>query len=805
MDRLSKNDIPVSKFVPYAYHLDDNTLVTKSGSLIQIFKIEGIPNSTNSVELLEQFKHSRNELLKTLSDERLSIFTHSIRKRVKVSLSGDFSGVSKDINTQWQKRLNRESLYVTDHYFTLVRDSHFGATKAFRDFFSSLSMKKDKKSWTKEKEATKKKLEQDALIVKSAFSEYNPTRLSVYKDASGLVSEPLTLLHYMLNGDNQNRLLPRMDLSKFLPTSRPLFGREIFELRAPTSSKYGAIFGIKEYPAESEVGHFDELFKLKQEFILTQTFEFVSKQSAKNLINQVKTNLVQSEDDSESQRDELSIALDDLASNRIRFGEYNFVLSVMSDSENELNEAIEEVYRTLLDANVAITREDINLEAAFWAQFPGNGSYGARKVPITTGNFSGFASFHAEPRGQKDHNRWGDYVTVLPTENGSPYYFNWHMPIQSHVSDSNDKETSSDKGHTKIIGPNGTGKTALMTFLLSQSSKFGGRIIYFDKDRASEIFIRSLGGEYSVIRPGVPSGLNPLQLKDTAVNRAFLFDWFSILLKESGDLTTVEKEQIDALIEGNYSLDYEHRRLSNIAPFLIDATFSKRLKPWLKEGRDGYLFDNEFDVLNLSQDCFGVDFSHLLTGDNAAARTAATYYFFHRLNESLDGRPTLVPFDEGWAYLNHPFFENNIQDLLKTIRKKEGVVIFATQDPVDTANSNINSTLNQEISTEIYFANRKGKKEHYCDEFELSEVELDLVKSMNPAKRNILLKQGNQSVILDVYLGDEMSTYIPILSGRKETVEILDELRNSVGNDPEDWLPKFIKSINRKSEIETAK
>lgn len=789
---VSKREKSVSTHIPYARHFDDHTLETKSGSLIQIFKLEGVPSSTNSLESLDQFKYQRNELLKSISDEHLLVFTHSIRRRVKVSLPGQMTGLSLEIQTQWQKHLDKESLFVTDHYITLVRDSYFGATKTFRNFVESLFPARDKTQWKSKQLKTKKKLDQDSLQVKAVFAQYRPQLLGVRQTEKGYVSEPLGFLHYLINGESMDRLMPRMDLSKFLPTSRPLFGSELFELRGPSKSRYGAVFGIKEYPNTTEAGHFDELFKLKQEFVLTQTFDFVHKQAAKSLIKQAAINLRQAEDDAISQQVDLQQALDDLAANRIRFGEYYFVLQVSSETPDGLDEAIEQVHEKMMESNVAIHREDVNLEAAFWAQLPGNESYGARKVPIHSGNFSGFASFHGEPRGQETNNRWGDCITVLPTENGSPYYFNFHLPSKNN-------DEGRDKGHTRIIGPNGSGKTLIMTFLASQAQQYNGRMIYFDKDRASEIFIRSLGGQYSIIQPGTPSGLNPLQLPDTPENRDFLFHWFTMLLKEGErDLSSDDKASIDALIEGNYSLDFEQRRLSHVAPFIAGVgshEFKARLEPWLASGRDGYLFDNEFDVLNLNQDCFGVDFSYLLSGDNTAARTAVAYYFFHRLEQSLDGRPTLVPFDEGWAYLDSPYFEKNVKNLLKTIRKKEGVVIFATQDPVDSANSSINSSLNQEISTEIYFANKAGKAEHYCDHFELTEREFERVKTLVEEERKVLLKQGTQSVVLNLNLGAEMSRFFPVLSGRTGAVDLMDSLMQSEGEQVTQWLPKFMEAM----------
>src|SRR3546814_21157066 len=79
------------------------------------------------------------------------------------------------------------------------------------------------------------------------------------------------------------------------------------------------------------------------------------------------------------------------------------------------------------------------------------------------------------------------------------------------------------------IGPSGSGKTVALNFLLAQARKYDPRIVFFDKDRGGELFIRAIGGRYDVLRPGTPSGPNPLQLEDSAANRQFLIDWLPLL------------------------------------------------------------------------------------------------------------------------------------------------------------------------------------------------------------------------------------------------------------------------------------
>ncbi len=121
--------------------------------------------------------------------------------------------------------------------------------------------------------------------------------------------------------------------------------------------------------------------------------------------------------------------------------------------------------------------------------------------------------------GAPDGNHWGPAATVFETTSATPYFFNFH---------------EGDLGNFTVIGPSGSGKTVVLNFLAAQAQKFAPRTILFDKDRGAEIFLRAAGGHYARLQPGEPTGFNPLQLPDTAVNRGFLRDWLGVMLAARG-------------------------------------------------------------------------------------------------------------------------------------------------------------------------------------------------------------------------------------------------------------------------------
>jgi len=426
-------------------------------------------------------------------------------------------------------------------------------------------------------------------------------------------------------------------------------------------------------------------------------------------------------------------------------------------------------------------RERVNMEPSYWGQLPGNLSYIIRKSTINTLNLAGFASMHNYPPGRMYGNHWGEYVTVLDTTSGTPFYFNFHVR---------------DVGHSLIIGPTGAGKTVLMNFLCAQAQKFRPRTFFFDKDRGAEIFIRALDGVYTIIDPGENCGFNPLQLPDTGENRSFLLDWLKTLVTSHGESLNAEDIKVlTQAIDGNYRLDRRDRKLNNIAPFLgmaVPGSLASRMEMWHGKGSHARIFDNETDSIDLGiSRVFGFEMAELLKDPLSLA--PVLLYIFHRINISLDGSRTMIVLDEAWALIDNPVFAPKIKDWLKVLRKLNTFVIFATQSVEDATKSQISDTLIQQTATQIFLPNLKAT-DVYRTAFMLSQREYTLIKTTDPASRYFLIKQGVNAVIAKVNLAG-MSNIVNVLSGRAETVVLLDKIIEKHGSDPKKWLPVFYEEV----------
>jgi type IV secretion system protein VirB4 len=430
-------------------------------------------------------------------------------------------------------------------------------------------------------------------------------------------------------------------------------------------------------------------------------------------------------------------------------------------------------------ANVGITgvRERMNLEPAYWAQLPGNASFAARKSTVNTLNIASFASFHNYPSGKRKGNHWGNAVTVFNTVSGTPFFFSFHVR---------------DVGHTMIIGPTGAGKTVLLNFLCGQAQKFMGRLFFFDKDRGAEIFLRAINGTYMTPDVAKHSGFNPFQLEDNSTNRSFLVEFLRVLVSYDGDKITPEDlDKLNEAVAGNYKLPKEQRKLSNIAAFMGiggPGSLSGRLSMWYGLGSHAKLFDNDEDHIDFdSNRIFGFEMGEMLKDKYAIG--PVLLYLFHRIQKSLDGRGTMIVLDEAWALIDNPVFAPKIKDWLKTLRKLNTFVVFATQSVEDAAKSSISDTLVQQTATQIFLPNLKATNV-YREVFMLSEREFTLVKTTDPSSRFFLLKQDNDGVVARIDLGG-MDEVIRVLSGKVETINILDQIVAEVGPNPANWLEIF--------------
>jgi type IV secretion system protein VirB4 len=769
--------------LPYARHIDDYTIQTRDGLLLQFVHLAGLPFETADSEEINYRKALREGALRGLASSRFAVYHHIVRREVSPELVGEFGDdFSRALDDAWRRRLATKKLYVNELYLTVVRRPLQGKVGMLEGLFRTFGGRASPLAQSA-RAVDLRELSAARKMLLATLAPYGARALKVYDTPNGPCSEALEFLSSLYNGEMRQILLPQADLGRYLPYRRISFGAETVELSRAGQLERGfaAILSIKEYPPQTAPGMLDDLLRLPHELTVSQSFGFIDRQASLGRMNLVLRRMRSADDEAASLRQGMVDAKDDVAAGRAAFGEHHLTVTVWAKTPQALNEAVAEVQSSFIDMGIIAVREDINLEAAFWAQFPGNFKDIARRALISTANFAGFASGHNFPIGQVDANHWGASVTVLETTSAGPYHFNFH---------------NSDLGNFTLIGPSGSGKTVVLGFLLAQARKFNPRIVFFDKDRGAEIFLRAVGGRYDAIRPGQPTGFNPLAMDDTPVNRAFLADWTMRLVTRPGEtLAPDDVARIREAVDANYDQQPEFRRLRYFAelfrgdkrPHATDL--ASRLRPWWGEGENAWLFDNLIDQLDLSARTIGFDITQVL--DTPALRTPAMMYLFHRVEQRLDGEPTLIVIDEGWKALDDDVFVGRIKDWEKTIRKRNGLIGFATQSAQDALESRIASAIIEQAATQIFMANPKAQARDYIDGFGLTEHEFNLVKGLPDTSRCFLIKHSTDSVVARLNLAGEPDL-LTVLSGRERTVRLLDTIRQEVGDDPAAWLPRLL-------------
>ena len=805
--------------IPYAAHVSPQIVRTVFGDYVQVIRLGGASFECADDETLNTWHQRLNVLWRNIASPQVALWAHVNRRREVTSVGREPEEFAGALEHKYRSRLAHQKLMVNELFLSTV----YRPTAGFATSMAARLLKRTRASESAfELPDALDACEKLRETVRASLARYEPEVLGVYSRDGRTYSGPLNIFSTLINGDSREVPLPQAPINEVLATSRVFFGTEALEYRLPAGdTRAGAMLGIKEYPTPTHVGMLDTLLSAPFPFVLTQSFAFLTKASGQALLQRQFNRMVNAGDFAISQAEELKDALDALTSNEFVMGDHHFSLQVMADDPKgsltirgrsarqeleevderrtkDLNDHVALARAYLADTGMTVAREDLALEAAFWAQLPGNFPMRPRKAPITSRNFAGMVPFHNYPAGRATGNHWGEALTVLITSAHSPFHFSLH------ASDPKDPEGGSrkDTGHTLICGPTGSGKTVFIGFLVAMLKRRGATQIIFDKDRGLEILVRALGGEYCPLKNGEPTGFNPLKLPPTPLNVEFLKGWLRVLVRPAtGALTVRQQADLDQALRGTLALQLPARRLSRLMEFL-DSTDSEgihaRLAPWCARAGGDYawIFDNDDDAVVprlAGHAIVGFDVTDFL--DHEISRTPVTLYLFHLVRHLLDGRPLVCWMDEFWRLLADPAFESFAKDGPKTWRKLNGVMALATQSASDVLGSPISRTIIEETPTKVFFPNADANADDYRDGFGLTEQEFRLIKEeLEPGSRRFLVKQGHQSVVCELDLKG-FDAELAVISGRRSAVDVMSELIARLGADPNLWLPPFYERV----------
>lgn len=801
--KLTNGERSLSHYIPFSAVIDRGVVICKNGDLVGTVRISGRVFEAVSNEILQRDAEKQNNFLKVMaassSTDEMCIKVHRIRRIIHDELSAPSDPKTEFVNDfirSYNSGLSSDSLMATELYVSLI--SH-----------KATSVRLDKANVDEIKEEILERLS----IFKKVFSnlvdsltDFEPEVLAEYKDQSGYTfSHQLSFYNFLITGFWQPVRVPCMPLSEALGNVQIFCGADTLQFQSALSTQFAQSIELKDFPTATYSRLLDVmLYNSAQQdtpycFIETQSFACMSKLKGLKVLKQQQNQLKSANDDGVSQIQLLSFARDMVANGELVMGDYSYSLLVFGENEKAATKNANDSIKKLQDAGFLPIKSTLALFACYLHQLPGSKER-ARVAKITSMNFAHLASFHNFPCGKRNRNPWGEAVALMRMPSNQPYYFNFHY-TDPNVDSTGDVPL----GNTAILGASGAGKTVLLNFLLCSAQKFRTAendlsIILFDKDKGAELAIRAMGGGYLAIENGKPSGINPFQMEPTPENIQFLIGWTKRLIARDGlPIEPLDEKRLADAVQTVMSMPKKYRRLAVLPQSLQQGDRAEdaknslkiRLNKWITTGALAWCFDNEENTLDLNEfQNFGIDGTDFL--ENEECRGAFTEIILYLIESQVmkDKRRTIIVMDEFWKYLADPATSKYAFDKLKTIRKQNGIFVFASQSPEDILKNERGSAFIDNTATKIYLPNPDANERDYVEGFKTTKDEFNLIKTLDRQSRMMLVKQGSVSVLLRHDLGN-FKKALKILSGSAGTTAFGEKLFELVGSEPNTWIPYF--------------
>ncbi|MBY3390892.1 type IV secretion/conjugal transfer ATPase VirB4 [Rhizobium laguerreae] len=767
-------------YLPYVGHLSDKAVLLEDGAIMAMAHVRGLPFELEDVAIRNARCRAFNTLLRNIADDNVSICAHLVRHNDVPSpparqFRSTFAG---SLSEAYEQRVLLGNLFRNDHFLTLIVYPRSTVGKFRGRFFKRYEGKEVDLA------SQARNLEDLWHITAGALDAYGLRRLGIREKDGVIFSEIAEALRLIMTCRLTPVPMVSGSLGASIYTDRVICGKRAVEIRTPGDSYVGSMFSFREYPAKTSTGMLHPLLSTNFPLVLSQSFSFLTRAQAHAKLSLKSSQMTSSGDKAVSQITELAEAEDALASNEFVMGSHHLSLCVYADDLNSLADRAASARTRLAESGAVIVQEGIGMEAAYWAQLPGNTKWRTRPGAITSRNFAGLVSFENFPSGANS-GHWGNAVARFRTNGGTPFDYVPH---------------ENDVGMTAIFGPVGKGKTTLMTFILAMleqsTAERNGAIVFFDKDRGGELLVRATGGTYLALRRGVPSGLAPLRgLENTSASRDFLREWMVALIENDGRgaISSEEVRRLDRGITRQLSFEPAMRSIAGLREFLLHGPSEgagARLERWCRGSALGWAFDGEIDEVKLGASITGFDMTQLLEYEEVCAPAAA--YLLHRVGSVVDGRRFVMSCDEFRFYLLNPQFAAVIDKFLLTVRKNNGLLILATQQPEHVLESPIGASLVAQCMTKIFYPSPTADRSAYIDGLKCTEGEFQAIREhMAIGSRKFLLKRESGSVVCEFDLA-EMREYVAVLSGRANTVRFADQLRDEYGEAPGAWIDKFM-------------
>jgi len=442
----------------------------------------------------------------------------------------------------------------------------------------------------------------------------------------------------------------------------------------------------------------------------------------------------------ESQVQELGEGIAEIELHGNYFGQFSLTVVLYDRDLDTVERAAAEFYKVFSVHDAQLYDERFNLLNAFLAAVPGNYAFNLRYLYLLNTNYADFSFLFTLHSGDtRNAHLRQEYLAVLETSHGTPYFLNLHYR---------------DTAHSMILGRSGSGKSFLLNFLITNLQKYDPYTFVFDVGGSFESLTRLFGGSY--LRLGLESAdftINPFCLPPTKANLDFLTLFLKVLLGSSlGTLDPATDRDLYEQIENLYSLDPALRTL-DVLGNTLPRPITYALAKWMRGGQFGFLFDNPQDTISFSRfQCF--DFQQMSRYPELLE--PLLFYILHRANEVIANREASSTFkaffiDEAWVFLRNASIQRYITEALKTWRKHNAAMILSTQSLDELKRSEILDVIVESCATKMFLANPEMDQDLYRRQFHLNDTEVNLIASLIP-KQQFLLKTPELAKVANLHV-----------------------------------------------------
>lgn len=475
---------------------------------------------------------------------------------------------------------------------------------------------------------------------------------------------------------------------------------------------------------------------------------FAKRKSIAAILKEVMTNEASSllDTDAHNKAMDVDAALLELGSDQIGEAFVTASVTVWGRDARSADERLRLVEKVIQGRDFTCMIETVNAVEAWLGSLPGHVYANIRQPPISTLNLAHMIPLSAVWAGEaRDHHFKAPPLLFGKTEGSTPFRFALHV---------------GDVGHTLVVGPTGAGKSVLLALMALQFRRYPqSQVFAFDFGGSIRAAALAMGGDWHDLGGALsqaasePVALQPLAWIDDTAERAWATDWVaSILAREKIEITPEAKDHLWSALTSLASARLPERTLTGLSVLLQSTTLKRALQPYCLGGPYGRLLDAEFERIGeASVQAFETEG---LIGTGAAPAVLA--YLFHRIGDRLDGRPTLMIVDEGWLALDDADFAGQLREWLKTLRKKNASVVFATQSLSDIDGSDIAPAIIESCPTRLLLPNERAIEPQITAiyrRFGLNDRQIELLSRATP-KRDYYCQSRRGNRMFELGLGE---------------------------------------------------